>query len=131
MSVGQPLQDIALVDLPVFHEYASNQSKSSGPRHCVLLRAGGLLSLLDMELGVRLGQEHSIDILNARPTYYSFSIPSPQVRRNLQTLSHNSQKNLSCKLAFNHLILNDKLCQSPMHNCHKCGLRLRSGQARR
>ena len=53
MSVGQPLQDIALVDLPSHDNYASKQSgKNSASQHCVLLRAGGLLSLLDMELGV-------------------------------------------------------------------------------
>lgn len=54
MSVGQPLRDIALVEIPA-SEWASPEKPGSngisGPQHCVLLRAGGLLSVLDMEQG--------------------------------------------------------------------------------
>ena len=52
MSVGQPLQDIALVELPNLQGPLTVQpGNKSAPHHCVLLRAGGLLSLLDMESG--------------------------------------------------------------------------------
>ena len=52
MTVGQPLQDIALVDLPFPKGSTDRQAtRNNGPQHCVLLRAGGLLSLLDIELG--------------------------------------------------------------------------------
>lgn len=55
MTVGQPLQDIALVDLPSQQSGSDSQARqSSGPQHCVLLRAGGLLSLLDIELGMNM-----------------------------------------------------------------------------
>ena len=55
MTVGQPLQDIALVDLPSQQSASDSQARqSSGPQHCVLLRAGGLLSLLDIELGMNM-----------------------------------------------------------------------------
>ena len=58
MSVGQPLQDIALVEVPsaAFGSpsrpgSASGPAKAPVPQNCVLLRAGGLLSMLDMEQG--------------------------------------------------------------------------------
>lgn len=61
MSVGQPLQDIALVELPTglfgSPEQPQRQgggSKARNQKHCVLLRAGGVLSLLDMEQGTGL-----------------------------------------------------------------------------
>lgn len=58
MTVGQPLQDIALVDLPPgafgssWQGFASQAASKSGcPPYCVLLRAGGLLSILHMDQG--------------------------------------------------------------------------------
>lgn len=57
MSVGQPLQDIALVELApgalgsTDHRLPEN-AQASSQKHCVLLRAGGLLSLLNMEEGI-------------------------------------------------------------------------------
>jgi len=55
MSVGQPLQDIALVELPPHRRGGSDRAGRGGrggaPQHCVLLRAGGVLSVLDMEQG--------------------------------------------------------------------------------
>lgn len=70
MSVGQPLQDIALVELPqgalgsTSQRPESGGNASSSQKHCVLLRAGGLLSLLDMEDGrpPRLYKVHSFII---------------------------------------------------------------------
>ena len=56
MSVGQPLQDIALVELATGalgtpEHRATVTGKAKSQKHCVLLRAGGLLSLLNMEEG--------------------------------------------------------------------------------
>ena len=62
MSVGQPLQDIALVEVPsgAFGSpsrpgSAGGPAKAQVPQNCVLLRAGGLLSMLDMEQGTFFG----------------------------------------------------------------------------
>ena len=59
MSVGQPLRDIALVEVPALESQNAEFPRTpfgrrradSGPQHCVLLRAGGLMSILDMEQG--------------------------------------------------------------------------------
>ena len=53
-------QDIALVDMPtvafgVHKRRAPTQQRSGAgdPRHCLLMRAGGVLSVLDMDQGMR------------------------------------------------------------------------------
>ncbi|KAK9828450.1 hypothetical protein WJX72_000056 [[Myrmecia] bisecta] len=50
MSVGQPLKEIALVE-PQSIQGRAATSAEAAPRHCVLLRAGGIMSVLDMEQG--------------------------------------------------------------------------------
>ena len=66
MAVGQPLQDIALVDLPAsafgttwrgFN--SATASKNGSPQFCVMLRADGLLSLLHMDQGA--AERHGCD----------------------------------------------------------------------
>lgn len=69
MTVGQPLQDIALVELlpgafgRSWRGLGSQKSttKKGSPQYCVLLRAGGLLSVLHMDQG-RLTRSYGMKI---------------------------------------------------------------------
>ncbi|KAL3150452.1 hypothetical protein ABBQ32_000282 [Trebouxia sp. C0010 RCD-2024] len=52
MSVGQPITDIAIVEPRLSSEETeASMAADSEPRHCVLLRAGGQMSMLDMAQG--------------------------------------------------------------------------------